>query len=90
MLSSFQRNFFFQPNSDINSPPLPAIIKNDFSNNNSLITSTNSTSFNELFNCSESKLVNWLKIDVELEEELASKIGHLLVNNGFDCLEFLV
>uniref|UniRef100_A0A1I8B0B8 SAM domain-containing protein n=1 Tax=Meloidogyne hapla TaxID=6305 RepID=A0A1I8B0B8_MELHA len=84
MLSAFQRNSFFKPNNENPSPP--AIIKNDLTN--SLINSSINSS-NKLINFNQNKIINWLKIEVELEEELAFKIGQLLINNGFDCFEFL-
>lgn len=85
MLSAFQRNSFFQSNIENNSssPPPPASIKND------LITNSKNSS-KELIDSNQHKIINWLKIEVELEEELAARIGHLLINNGFDCFEFLV
>uniref|UniRef100_A0A915M3X3 SAM domain-containing protein n=1 Tax=Meloidogyne javanica TaxID=6303 RepID=A0A915M3X3_MELJA len=43
----------------------------------------------ELIDSNQQKIINWLKIQVELEEELAVRIGHLLINNGFDCFDFL-
>nr|CAD2191665.1 unnamed protein product [Meloidogyne enterolobii] len=84
MLSAFQRNSFFQSNIENNSssPPPPASIKND------LITNSKNSS-KELIDSNQHKIINWLKIEVELEEELAARIGHLLINNGFDCFEFL-
>jgi len=85
MLSAFQRNSFFQSNIENNSssPPPPATIKND------LITNSKNSS-KELIDSNQQKIINWLKIQVELEEELAVRIGHLLINNGFDCFDFLV
>nr|CAD2132841.1 unnamed protein product [Meloidogyne enterolobii] len=84
MLTAFQRNSFFQSNIENNSssPPPPATIKND------LITNSKNPS-KELIDSNQHKIINWLKIEVELEEELAVRIGYLLINNGFDCFEFL-